>query len=165
MIILNKNRLVLQSKSFVLLLYLYFLQMKATSETDCTSSLFSCFSYHHQIFWILFFFLSPTLYSYLSASIGFKEAALRAGYHPKKTPTEAENRNPSTTDHHVTAAGRLINLDTAHATINPRTVPIIPPVTESEIASMRNWEWISLSWHQLLYGFQFLLYVLQQIQA
>jgi hypothetical protein len=34
----------------------------------------------------------PT-YSYLSASIGSKNAAFRAGYYPKNTPTSAENTN------------------------------------------------------------------------
>ena len=45
-------------------------------------------------------------YSYRNASIGFSDAALRAGYQPKKMPMAAEKENPSRTEKTDTVTGQ-----------------------------------------------------------
>jgi GT2 family glycosyltransferase len=45
-------------------------------------------------------------YSYRNASIGFSDAALRAGYQPKKMPMAAEKENPSRIEKNDTVTGQ-----------------------------------------------------------
>lgn len=83
-------------------------------------------------------------YSYLIASIGSSLAAFFAGYHPKKTPVN------------VQTAKLIIMLQGSiwvaiwkkefrqSDKLTPNITPIIPPVTESKIASIRNWFKISI---------------------
>ena len=50
----------------------------------------------------------PTFYSYLKASIGFRLAALRAGYHPKKIPMAEQTKNDIITEMVVITTGQLM---------------------------------------------------------
>jgi hypothetical protein len=45
------------------------------------------------------------LYSYRRASIGSRREALKAGYMPKKMPTDAEKPRPIANDHHGSEIG------------------------------------------------------------
>src|SRR5687768_17562075 len=52
-------------------------------------------------------------YSYLNASIGSRREAFRAGYIPKKIPTDAENANPRAKDHNGSDTGNPASWFTA----------------------------------------------------
>ena len=79
------------------------------------------------------------LYSYLMASIGSSLAAFLAGYHPKNTPVNVHTAKLMIMLHGsicVAICRKALRL-TDNPT--PSNTPMIPPVTDKRIASMRNW--------------------------
>ena len=77
-------------------------------------------------------------YSYLNASIGLRLAALRAGYQPKKSPTEAENKKESNTEYRVTTTGQPPKPAMALEIKSPSVTPIRPPKKLMKIDSIIN---------------------------
>ena len=73
------------------------------------------------------------------ASIGFKLAALRAGYQPKKTPVKVQTRNDITTEYSNTDTGHPSKELRTKETPIPNPTPIMPPDTLIIIDSIRNW--------------------------
>src|SRR5581483_11134174 len=83
------------------------------------------------------------VYSYRKASIGSRREALKAGYMPKKMPTDAENPMPIANDHHGSEIGKPDARCTAQPMPAPRAMPINPPSDVRNAASIRNWNRIS----------------------
>ena len=85
------------------------------------------FRYNSFIKKIKYKILDTRFYSYLKASIGFKAAALRAGYQPKKMPTIAENKKDNRIEEAVIVTGHPPNRATIVEIRTPKTIPINPP--------------------------------------
>ena len=77
-------------------------------------------------------------YSYLSASMGCKLAALRAGYQPNMIPMAPETKIASRIDDKDIVKGEPKILAIINEARIPKTMPIIPPAKVSMIDSIRN---------------------------
>ena len=75
--------------------------------------------------------------------MGSSCAAFLAGYHPKKTPVKVQTAKLIMIVHGSMDIGQWANALIAYEAPIPRITPIIPPVTLSIIASIRNWLRIS----------------------
>src|SRR5512138_3887279 len=84
--------------------------------------------------------LSPVDHSCRKASMGARSAARRAGRMPNNMPTSAENPVAPITAHKGTAGGGKYGIIFAASTPSsqPSPIPMMPPITASTIASMRN---------------------------
>src|SRR5439155_19708606 len=81
----------------------------------------------------------PHCYSLLSASIGSRDAALRAGYTPEMIPTTVPSRVAMTMDQGAIAAGRGVFHSTTFAMTIPSRMPMIAPSVLKDGAWTRNW--------------------------
>src|SRR4051812_5455841 len=78
-------------------------------------------------------------HSYLSAAMGSRREALRAGQIPKKRPTLVATLKPAITDHKGTVDGRLgTKVRIAPLRSQPKRMPIMPPEEVRVTASSRN---------------------------
>src|SRR5690606_2974453 len=68
-------------------------------------------------------------YSRLSASMGSRLAARRAGYQPKNRPTSAVMITPSATDQFSTDAGTGVSVPMIRANTAPLATPMMPPMS------------------------------------
>src|SRR6185312_631433 len=66
----------------------------------------------------------------LSATIGSRSAARRAGYTPKNIPTLAETISPDSTAHNSIFEGMPMASVTVFATAIPPNIPITPPTND-----------------------------------
>ncbi len=94
-------------------------------------------------------------YSYLRASIRFRLAALRAGYHPKNIPTAQEKPTASRIDHGVTDILQSIVWPRTTARDQPIIIPIKPPIKLIVMASIMIEEEHLVYLLLLPFGFQF----------
>jgi hypothetical protein len=67
------------------------------------------------------------IYSDLRASIGSRAAARVAGYKPKATPRDTENRKPMAAKGHETTVSQYPNVEIVQADPRPIATPIRPP--------------------------------------
>src|SRR5262245_8203190 len=77
-------------------------------------------------------------YSYRSASMGSRRDALKAGYMPKKRPTDAEKPMPIANDHHGSEIGKPETRWTVQPMPAPSAMPMRPPTDVRNAASIRN---------------------------
>src|SRR6185503_16492159 len=80
----------------------------------------------------------PSPYSYRRASIGSRREALKAGYIPKKMPTDAEKPRPIANDHHGSEMGKPEARWTVQPMPLPSRMPSTPPSEVRNAASIRN---------------------------
>ena len=73
------------------------------------------------------------------ASIGSSCAAFFAGYQPKNTPVNVQTAKDMTMVHSSMDMGHLASMFMAYEAPTPNSTPMMPPVTLSSIASIRNW--------------------------
>lgn len=73
------------------------------------------------------------------ASIGSSLAAFLAGYHPKNTPVNVHTAKLMIILHGSICVATWANCCKETEILTPSITPIIPPVTLSRIASIRNW--------------------------
>src|SRR5215471_839617 len=77
-------------------------------------------------------------YSWRRASIGSRREALKAGYMPKKMPTDAEKPRPIANDHHGSEIGNPEAKCTVQPMALPSRTPSTPPSEVRNAASIRN---------------------------
>src|SRR5215471_10239893 len=75
--------------------------------------------------------------------MGSRRDALKAGYMPKKMPTEAENPRPIANDHHGREMGNPEIKWMSPPMPLPSAMPSTPPSDVRNAASIRNWNRIS----------------------
>src|SRR5438067_8352 len=78
-------------------------------------------------------------YSYLSATIGSRLAARRAGQMPKNSPTAALNTKARRMASGEISVFQCARRDSTMAPPEPRITPIMPPSRHNTSASTRNW--------------------------
>ena len=71
--------------------------------------------------------------------MGSSIEALRAGYHPKNTPTAAAKGNPPITAVGEMSVGQPASADSTFDATIPSAAPASPPTTLSSADSTRNW--------------------------
>ena len=90
------------------------------------------------------FSLIPITYSNLSASMGSRRDALRAGYHPKNTPVAQQTPKLTKTLVMEMLMGQFITLLMISEAAMPMPMPIEPPRRLIKMDSMRNCKRMSL---------------------
>ena len=70
--------------------------------------------------------------------MGLSLEALLAGYIPKNMPIDIETNIAMAIERGSTEEGRGVALETSLAIMNPKKIPMIPPIVERVTASMRN---------------------------